>query len=245
MTEKALNVVEKASRNEIISACSICPARDNSVLRNSSESILDIISSSRKKMFFAKGELLAQEDDSSQKIYCISTGKIKIYKTDSNGNEVIIRFATAGDIIGGEMLMSKSIYDISAMAVADSFACCIDSEVYRNAIKSEGELPMELLKYYEGELHRAKIKILKLARLKVNEKVADALLTLYETFRMNDDNSTIRITLSRQDIANMAGTTKEQVSKVLSKFSDQGIIKARGKQIEFLNLETLRKISHV
>ena len=141
--------------------------------------------------------------------------------------------------------MSKSIYDISAMAVADSFACCIDSEVYRNAIKSEGELPMELLKYYEGELHRAKIKILKLARLKVNEKVADALLTLYETFRMNDDNSTVRITLSRQDIANMAGTTKEQVSKVLSKFSDQGIIKARGKQIEFLNLETLRKISHV
>jgi CRP/FNR family transcriptional regulator len=192
-------------------------------------------------MFFVSGELLTREENASQKIYCINKGKIKIYKTDSNGNEVIIRFATTGDIIGSEMLMSNDTYDISAMAVVDSIACCIDSDIYKNVMKAEGELPMELMKYYESELHQAEMKILKLARLKVEGKIADALLTLFKTFRPRDDENIIRISLSRQDIANMAGTTKEQVSRTLSEFSDEGLIKTKGKLIEYLDLDALKK----
>jgi CRP-like cAMP-binding protein len=245
MKERILNMCGEPAIGELMTSCRICPSKSKSVMRNSSERILNMISSAKKKMFFSKGEILTQEEGASQKVYCISKGKLKIYKTDSNGNEVVIGFASNGDIIGGEMLMNNGKYDISAMAVADTVACCIDIELYRNAIQSEKELPLEILKEYENELHQAKEKIKKLARLKVEQKVADALLTLYETFGSGSNNPSIRITLSRQDIANMAGTTKEQVSKVLSEFCESGFINTKGKQIEFLNLDELKNLSNV
>jgi len=224
MLENSQNNFREINYDQNNSICNTCSVKNYSVLKNSSEKMLDIVSSAKKKMFFKKGQLLTKEENSSQKIYCINQGKIKIYKTDTNGNELIIRFASAGDIIGGEMLMSKNIYDISAIAVEDSIACCIDSDVYRNVLKSEGELPLELIKFYEAELHQAEMKILKLMRLQVSGKVADTLLTLFKTFRTDSNLSAIKIALSRQDIANMAGTTKEQVSRTLSEFSDKGII---------------------
>ena len=227
------------------SICKTCHVKNNSVLRNSSEKILDTISSAKKKMFFSKGQLLACEENASNKIYCVNKGKIKIYKTDSNGNQVIIRIAQTGDLIGGEMLMSNTIYDISAMAVEDTIACSINKDVYLDAVGSGGSLAIEILKYYEAELHQAGMKILKLSRLQVYGKVADALLTLYNTYKTPSDTSRIRISVNRQDIANMAGTTKEQVSKSLSDFNSQGIIKTKGKLIVFLNLEALRKMAEV
>ncbi|MBK5284125.1 MAG: Crp/Fnr family transcriptional regulator [Bacteroidia bacterium] len=245
MFEKSQNILREISNDENNSICNTCSVKNNSVLRNSSEKIIDIVSSAKKKVFFKKGQLLTKEENSSQKIYCINQGKIKIYKTDMNGNEIIIRFASAGDIIGCEMLMSKNIYDISAMAVEDSIACCIDSDVYRSVLKSEGELPLELIKFYEAELHQAEMKILKLMRLQVSGKVADALLTLYKTFRTESDARSINISLSRQDIANLAGTTKEQVSRTLSEFSDEGIIRTKGKLIEFLKPDALSKMAEV
>lgn len=231
--------------SENVSMCSTCAVKNSSVLRSSSDKNLEIISSSKNKMFFSKGQLLTKEENASQKIYCINRGKIKIYKTDTNGNEVIIRFAKAGDIIGGEMLLSKNIYDISAMAVEDSIVCSIDKADYLGVLYSENELAMELLKYYESELHQAGLKILKLARLQVDGKVADALLTLHKTFGNGAQTNVIRISISRQDIANMACTTKEQVSKTLSDFNSLGIIKTKGKQIEFLNFDVLRKMAQV
>ena len=245
MSDKSRNAVDDGFGGTGNSMCSTCHIKNKSVLRNSSEQILDTISSAKKKLFFSKGQLLVIEENASHKIYCINKGKIKIYKTDSNGNQVIIRIAKPGDIIGGEMLMSNDIYDISAMAVEDSIACCINKDVYLDVFKSESNLAVELIKYYETELHRAGIKILKLSRLQVQGKVADALLALYKTYGTTEDKNSIRISVDRQDIANMAGTTKEQVSKALSDLSIQGIIKAKGKRIEFLNLDALRKMADV
>jgi len=84
-----------------------------------------------------------------------------------------------------------------------------------------------------------------MATLTVPEKVADALLAMYEAYGANGDSKTLNLTLSRQDIASLAGTTKEQVSKAISDLKVQGIVDAKGKTISLLDMRKLQQIAKV
>lgn len=82
-----------------------------------------------------------------------------------------------------------------------------------------------------------------MATMTVPEKVADALLIMYEAYGSKGSSRTLNLTLSRQDIANLAGTTKEQVSKAISDLKSQGIIEAKGKHINLVDLDALSVIA--
>jgi len=79
----------------------------------------------------------------------------------------------------------------------------------------------------------------------VPEKVADALVTMYEAYGAFGERNTLNLTLSRQDIANLASTTKEQVSKAISELKSKGIIDAKGKQIDLLDIDKLSAIGQL
>ena len=192
-----------------------------------------------------KGQRILMEGNVSQRIFFVKEGKIKIYKTDKSGHELILRFAKKGDIIGFGDLDTVSGQEESAMAIDETILCCLDQNVFVQLVRLYPELAIELLNFYRNELRNSEIKNFKLARLNVPGKVADALLTMYEAYGGNGNDHTINLVLSRQEIANLAGTTKEQVSKVLSEFHDQGIIHTKSKQIDILKMESLKALARI
>lgn len=225
--------------------CSECKVKDCSVLRNCDSECLELISSSKKMCRFVSGQRILMEGNFAKGIYFIEEGKVKIYKSDNKGQEIILRFAGEGDIIGYNSTDDASEYHVSAIAITDVLTCFIDAETFLSLTKKFPDFAFALLQYYKKQLQLTERKTLKMATMTVPEKVADALVTMYEAYGAFGERNTLNLTLSRQDIANLASTTKEQVSKAISELKSKGIIDAKGKQIDLLDIDKLSAIGQL
>ena len=207
--------------------CSECKVKDCSVLRNCDSECLELISSSKKMCRFVSGQRILMEGNFAKGIYFIEEGKVKIY------------------IIGYNSTDDASEYHVSAIAITDVLTCFIDAETFLSLTKKFPDFAFALLQYYKKQLQLTERKTLKMATMTVPEKVADALVTMYEAYGAFGERNTLNLTLSRQDIANLASTTKEQVSKAISELKSKGIIDAKGKQIDLLDIDKLSAIGQL
>lgn len=226
-------------------SCIDCTVSRCSVLRNCSEQCLNLITFLKKTITFKKGQRIILEGNYSQNIFLLSSGKIKIYKTDKEGNDLILRFVKKGEILDFNRLNSNNEYEESAMAIDDCVLCLIDQEDFFRVVQVYPELANELLSYYQNALIKAENKSFRMGRLKVKGRVADALLTMYEAYGTSGGEHTLNLELSRREIADLACTTKEQVSTILSEFSDCGIIETHAKQINLRDIDALKAVAEV
>jgi len=225
--------------------CTTCQTLGCSVLQNCTPECLGEISSEKRCFVYMKGQRILMEGVESDGVYFINTGKVKVFKSDKDDKQLILRFAKSGEILGFCSMDERREQPVSAMALDDTVICYLDNKVFMRIIRDNPEFALGLLKFYNEELMEVENKSLKLARMNVPGKVADALVTMYEAYGTNGNNRTLNLALSRQDIANLAGTTKEQVSKSLSEFKSKGLINTKGKQIDILNFEALNVMAQV
>ncbi len=223
--------------------CAECNTRNCSVLKNCSPECLDLISDLKRVGYFIAGQRIIMEGSLAKGIYFIESGQVKLFKTDSRGQELLLRFAAPGDVIGYSVSENSNEYEVSAMAVLDTRVCFIDFNAYLNLTTRFPEFAFELLKFYSRELSRMEQKSLKLATMTVPQKVADAILVMESAFGSSGEMKPLNLVLSRQDIANLAGTTKEQVSKVISDLSSRGIVDTKGKLISILQRDKLKELA--
>ncbi len=228
-----------------ITHCANCPTKDCSVLQNCSPECLDLITKLKKVGYFISGQRILMEGSHAKGIYFIETGQVKIYKTDSRGQEIILRFAKPGDVIGFSTSDQTNEYLVSAMALTDTTVCYLDYSAFMELTERYPELAMQLLKFYRAELSGLEQKSLKLATMTVPQKVADAILTMESAFGSSGEKKPLNLILSRQDIASLAGTTKEQVSKVISDLNTQKIVETQGKLISILQHEKLQELAKI
>jgi CRP-like cAMP-binding protein len=229
--------------SQIRSHCADCGSRTCSILRDCPAEVLDKVSSAKKCFIYLKGQRILMEGVESNGIFFINTGKVKIYKSDKNNKNLIIRFAKSGEVLGFCSVDERAEQPVSAMALDDTLICHLDYKLFLTIIGQYPEMALSLLRNCQQMLSDVESKSLKLARMKVPSKIADALLDMYTAFGTNQNNHTLNLAISRQDIADMAGTTKEQVSKTLGHFKNDGIINFKGKQIDVLDWEKLRELA--
>lgn len=237
--------MKKPFAGQKIIHCSECSTKDCSVLKSCTSECLDLITSLKKVGYFIAGQRILMEGSIAKGIYFIESGQVKIYKTDSRGQEIILRFAKPGDVIGFSTSDETNEYQVSAMAIVDTTVCFLDYQAFLELTGRYPELAMELLRFYKTELSGLETKSLKLATMTVPQKVADAILTMESAFGSSGPQKPLNLILSRQDIASLAGTTKEQVSKVISELNSQRIVETQGKLISILQLEKLRSLAKI
>jgi CRP/FNR family transcriptional regulator, polysaccharide utilization system transcription regulator len=241
----ARNKSKRLLVSQIRSHCADCGARTCSILRNCPAEVLDKISAAKKCFVYLKGQRILMQGVESNGIFFINTGKVKIYKTDKNNKQLIIRFAKSGEVLGFCSVDDRKEQSASAMALDDTLICHLDYKLFLQIIREYPEMALSMLRYYNDMLSDAENKSLKLARMNVPSKIADALITMYQAYGTNGNNRTLNLAISRQDIADLAGTTKEQVSKTLTDFKTHGIIHAKGKQIDVLDIDKLRQMAEI
>ncbi len=230
----------KQFANRVTVRCNDCAIKDCSVLKNCSEECLDSISDSKHVYYYNKGQRILLEGNLTKGIYFIKSGKVKIYKSGSAGNEQILRFAKSGDLLGLSTLEGDKDGKVSAMAISEVMLCYIRNDTFIEIIKKSPDLTFELLSMLTLELQKSDDRFLKLATYPVKKRVIDSLLIIYE---MEESAASIQLSLSRQEIANLACTTKEQVSKIISELQSQKLISVAGKQLEIHDIEKLRKLA--
>ncbi len=178
-------------------------------------------------------------------MFCINRGKIKIYKLGESGKEQIVRLAKEGDIIGYRALVSGEPYRGSAEALEDALLCHIPKESFYAIMENDGSFSMRFMQLLCQELGEAEARLLDLAQKSVRERLAEVLLILKEKFGFEDNNYTLNITLTREDLANIVGTATETVIRLLGEFNKEKLIELRGKKIRLINIPGLIKVANI
>jgi CRP/FNR family transcriptional regulator, anaerobic regulatory protein len=179
-----------------------------------------------------KGQQFMIEGAPIQGLYFLHKGKVKILKTGIYGKEQIVRLAKEGDTVGFRGFGTRNRYLIGATAIEDSILCNFSNEIMQDILKSIPEFTYDMMLFYAEELNKSENKVKKIAQMNVRERVIDTLLHMYKKF--GQTNNLINVHLSRKEIADFAGTTDEQVTRIFSSLKKESLINIIDKKISLL-----------
>lgn len=194
--------------------------------------------------FYKRGTTIYQEGKRLTGFYCVTRGIIKVFKTGIDGKEQIIKFAKRGDIIAYRSLLSQELACTTATIIEDAVLCHIPYQTLLFLIKSNWQFSHHMLQIISRELRDANDFITDIAQKTVRERLAEILLLLKENFELDNQN-TLQISLTREELANSVGTATESVIRLLSEFKQDNLIELHGRKIKFVDSNGLRKIANI
>lgn len=193
---------------------------------------------------YKRGSIIYKEGDRIYGFYLVKRGIIKIYKTGFDGKEQIIRFAKNGDIMGFRSTLSRERACTTTRVIEDAQIIFVHGETVINFVKTNGEFAMELLQIACKELGEANDYITDIAQKTVKERLAEVLIHLKKEFDL-DNEKYLKISLTREELANIVGTATESVIRLLSEFRNDKLIELKGRRIKIIDEETLIKIGNL
>lgn len=186
---------------------------------------LDDIAHAAKTTRLVAGETLFEQKDEATAFYMMIIGRAKIAQTTPEGHHVVIRYIGPRDMFGAVPLFTRSAYPASAVAVIDSLAARWDSATTHRFMDRYPRLVSNALTIVGLRLQELQNRYRELATERVEQRVARAILRLVrQSGKQVEDGVQIEFPLSRQDIAEMTGTTLHTVSRLLSSWEQSGVL---------------------
>ncbi len=226
-------------------SCETCKSRFDSVFCMLDEEELGTLSNSKHCNFYLRGQTIFNEGNQPMGLFCINTGKVKLSQAGFEGKEQIIRLAKDSDILGYRALISGEAYSATATVIEDSKICLIPKDVFYELVQHNSKLTSGIMKLLADELKDAEDKITNIAQKPVLERLAETLLMLKEYYGIEDNDNSLNITITREEIANIVGTATETVIRLMSDLRKEGMIKLDGKKIKIVKSDALLKLANL
>jgi len=172
-------------------------------------------------------------------LYFVYSGTVKVLNTGIQGREQILRLTKAGEMIGLRGFSTRQSYQVGAVALTDTIVCNFQLDLIKQMLLTLPRLTYDLMNVYAEELIRSETKVRKFAHMNVREKVVDSLLYINRKF--GQKNGFLSLMLSRKEIADLAGTTEEQVIRMISALKKDNLIRTEGKKLGIPDVEKLKK----
>lgn len=194
---------------------------------------------------YKKGQIIFFEGDLSDKLYIVNRGKVKIFKYTKEGKEQILYILTNGDFTGDLSLLKKSKLEFNAEALEDTAVCTLTKEDFDNILEKNPEITFKILEVVHDRLVNLENLIQRLSTKDVESRIIGVLLSLIKDFGKEDTEGIIlELPLSREEIGNYSGLTRETVSRTLTSMQESGVIELVGnKKIIIKDIEYLRTMS--
>ncbi len=192
---------------------------------------------------FKRGEMLFREGDEINGMYFIQSGVIKLEMNAETQRPFILRMIGPGQTMGHRFLNYTGLQPYTATAIEDTRVCFIELGFFKNLLQKNDLLQEEIRKIFLKEMRTTEIKLLQIAQQTVREKVAGILVHLAETYNYKQTGMGIRVHIDRQEMADLAGTTKEQISRILADFDHEQLIRFRAKHFKYIAVDQLREIA--
>ena len=222
--------------------CASCSSIENSMMCNLHTEELNQLDENKSCVMYKKGQTLFYEGTRPLGLFCIKSGKAKVFKVGSQGKEQILRLSKDGDFLGYRALLGEEYYAASAEVLEDSAICFIPKEDFLKVLRGNTEFYKSVVKSLAHELGVIEGKMTDLSQKSVRERLAGYLLMLKESYGMEGVESVlIDLALSREDFANMVGTATETVIRLLSEFKKDKLIDFEGKKVKILDIKGLAK----
>ncbi len=192
---------------------------------------------------YMKDQMILLADEEGDTLFVIIHGKVKITSFAENGKEVIFSIMSEGDFFGDMSLLDGKPRSASVISIEDSELCLLRREEFNHLIETYPGIALKLLKELTSRLRKADERIESLALLDVSGRIAGILLQLSEETgkRLPDGRIIIRSRPTHQELANMVGTTRETVTRILSQMEQKNYIIMSGKSVTIPNPDILKR----
>jgi len=186
-----------------------------------------------------KGEVIYREGQYCNNVYLIYKGKIKSFKTDELGKELILNVHTDDDFFGFSITSDNAPNFEAAMAMEKAEVVYIAKSKMIKILEQNHVLFLQILKIVNENLTEVKEQLMQMAYGSIRRKTAKTIIKFANkmTYKPTDN-----INISRRDLASVAGVAKESLIRTLTNFKNEGILEIEGRNIRILNLKKLETI---
>lgn len=185
---------------------------------------------------YPKGTPVFQQGDEAASFFVLLHGHVKASKATPDGGQIVVRYVSPGEIFGVAQATGLSCYPATATAAVDSVALVWPSSFWPELVALHPSVASSLLKTVGQRLQEAHTNVIEMATEAVERRVAHAILRLAkQAGRKIDRGIEIDFPVTRQDIAEMTGTTLYTVSRVLSAWEQQGLVESGRQRIALLD----------
>jgi len=196
----------------------------------------------KKTYKYKKKDIIYTEGGYPNGVFLVVKGKVKSFKTNEDGKEYITSLYKPGDFFSYGDLLEDSTYTESAAALEDVELHILPKDDFFSIIFKNSEVAKRFIKLLANDLIEKENQLIKLAYNSVRKRVSEALLTLEKRYNQKGDK--FQMAISREDVANMAGTSTETAIRTLSDFKDEKLIEIKGSTITLLAVEKLERMKN-
>ena len=225
-----------------MSKCEQCIVRQFSSLKALNKEELLRMAECKTSYTIKKGEPIFEEGDVTNGIYCIKDGVCKLSKLSDNGKDQIVKLVKPGELLGQRSMISDEPANLSAVALEDMEVCFIPRSEVMQFFTQNNQFSMNVMRTICDDLKGADDHMVNMAQKTVRQRLGETLIYLEETFGKNEDGS-LHIQLSREELAGMIGTATESCIRLLSELNKSEYIELTGKKITLLDKNKLKRLT--
>ncbi|ROR34463.1 fumarate/nitrate reduction transcriptional regulator Fnr [Inmirania thermothiophila] len=235
------NVIKLARLTVACTHCSLRDVCNPSGAERSARAELDAIV--RRRQPLARGQHVFRAGEPFRAIYCVRSGCIKTYATTDDGEEQVTGFHLPGELIAIDAMGMERL-PTAAVALETSSICEIPFDRLNALARRIPGLTEQLFALLTQEIAHYQTLLLLVSRKTAEARLAAFLLSLSMRFgRRGFSPSEFYLSMSRNDIGNFLGMAVETVSRVFTRFDEEGLITVRRKYVRIHDLEALREVA--
>ncbi len=192
---------------------------------------------------FKKNQFIYAEGDEPEYLWCLLKGKVKKFKEGVGGRVQILRLIRPVQYFGYRAYFANEPYVSNAAAFEPSTLGAIPLTLVRQMIDNNRELAWFFIRELSRNLGGSDTRIVNLTQKHIRGRLAEALMVLRDNYGYEDDETTLKIYMAREDLANLSNMTTANAIRTLSTFVAEKLIAVDGRRIRIINESQLRKIS--
>ncbi len=193
----------------------------------------------RVDLSYKRGESICKQGSFASSIICIHSGLVKVHKKNDNASFTLL-LKKQGEVIGLQALFNEGIYHSSAEALTDTNTCSIDLPIFQQLLLENPKFSVEVIKSINEELMEVFDRLFSLSTKHVHGRLAEFLLYLKNNVYKSNP---FYLTLSKTDMAEILGTSKESMSRLFKELKNDKIIEEFEHSIKIINEVKLNRIS--
>jgi len=202
---------------------------------------LETLKEDRNINRYKKKQVIYTEGNHPSRLFYIQKGKVKTYKRNDDGKELIVGLYNEGDFLGYTSLMEGKTYRDTAEAMEDTELAIIPRSEFEELLGSNPAVMKKFIGILARNINDKEEQLLAIAYNSLRKKVADTLITLHRKYNQKDD-AAFQIDLSRENLAAIAGVAKESLIRMLSELKDEKLIALDGSKIKILDYSKLENM---
>lgn len=241
-----LNVVEtRLRKSEILQAEFAKTAEGVADFMDQARGMEQLVRVSRERLprKYGRRDLIYREGNYPNEMYFLVTGKVKTYRANTDGKELVTGLYKEGDFFGYTALLEGEVYADSAMALDDAELLAISKDDFFMLLFNNRDVASRFIKMLSDSVAEKEERLLRLAYNSVRKRLADALLLYRERYKKTDEEP-FSMTIPREELASLVGTATETVIRALSDFKDEKLVDVKNSVITLLEPDKLSKVKN-